>query len=335
LSRPNDVRIQITSKCNHYCSHCFASSNDGRTIKELSDTEFLSLIDQIAHEDLRAISITGGEPLVRSELVFKILEQLHDHPATKTLNTNGWFLSLPTAVRLKEAGMNIVQISLDSSNKKKHDSFRHLRGSYDRALDAIENSVKAGLEIHVRTTITSFNYDAMPDILKLAIRKGAHRLVVKPLIQSGRSSHNCRPLSPDQHRRAITDLLNLIRSDPNLTHKHVQFLTPCFPFLVDQEYVQYSEACECGDGLAFIACNGDVQPCGYAHLILGNLLETSLESIWSDSPDLLEWRDNRLNGKCLVCEFGEICRGGCRAAAYETTGGLTVPDPSCWLEESR
>jgi radical SAM protein with 4Fe4S-binding SPASM domain len=335
LPLPNDIRLQITSQCNHHCSHCFASSNDGKQIKELSDSEFLSLIDQIVHEELRAISITGGEPLVRSSLVFKILERLRGYEVTKTLNTNGWFLTLPTAIRLKEAGMNIVQISLDSSIEEKHDSFREMRGSHERALDAIENSAKAGIETYVRTTITSFNYDEMYSILELALKKGAHRLVVKPFILSGRGSRYCKTLTPEQHRRAVADLLSQIRSDPNLTHNHIQFLTPCFPFLVDKEYVQYAEACECGDNLAFIACNGDVQPCGYAHLILGNIMETSLESMWINSPDLLDWRENRLNEKCLDCEFGELCQGGCRAAAYETTGNMTSPDPACWLEESK
>jgi radical SAM protein with 4Fe4S-binding SPASM domain len=335
LTFPSDIRIQITSRCNHYCGHCFASSNDETTIEQLSDAEFLSLIDQIAHEELGAITITGGEPLNRSELIFKILEQLQNHPATKTINTNGWFLTKPRVIRLKEAGLNVVQISLDSSIKEKHDSFRGLRGSYDHALKAIEDSVAVGLETHVRITITSFNFDEMPAIVDLAIKKGAHRLVVKPLVPSGRGSHSIEPLSTEQHKRAVADLLKQIHVNPKLTQDYVHFLTPCFPFLVDKEYVKYSKPCECGNGLAFIACNGDVQPCGYAHLVLGNLLETSLEDIWSNSPDVREWRDNTLNGKCLVCEFGEICRGGCRAAAYETTGSLTIPDPTCWLEESK
>ncbi|TFH02946.1 MAG: radical SAM protein [Candidatus Thorarchaeota archaeon] len=335
MTFPSDIRIQITSRCNHNCGHCFASSNNERVSEELSDDVFLRVIDQINREELNAISITGGEPLIRPKLVFKILEQLRNHPATKTLNTNGWFLTKSLATRLKEAGLNITQISLDSSIEHKHDSFRELKGSHKRALKAIENSVQAGLETHVRTTITSFNYDEMPAILEMSLKKGADRLVVKPLISSGRGSLSCEPLSSEQHRNGVADLMNQIRVDPNLTPNHVQFLTPCFPFLVDQEYAKYSEPCECGKSLVFIAFNGDVQPCGYAHLTLGNLLETSLENLWSNSPHLLEWRANRLNGECLVCKFGEICQGGCRAAAYEATATLTSVDPICWLEDSK
>ncbi len=176
---PSDIRIQITSRCNHHCGHCFASSTNGAAIEELTDVEFLNIINEITHEELSAISITGGEPLVRSELVFKILERLRNHPATKTLNTNGWFLTRPIAKRLKEAGLDIVQISLDSGNEKKHDSFRELRGSHDRALKAIENSVKSGLETHVRVTITSFNYDEM----RVHHRKSCHRFSLSPFYQ--------------------------------------------------------------------------------------------------------------------------------------------------------
>ncbi|MHA2148287.1 MAG: radical SAM protein [Candidatus Thorarchaeota archaeon] len=315
MTFPSDIRIHITSRCNQYCGHCFASSNNETASEELSDDSLLRVIDQITRKELKAISITGGEPLIRPELVFKILDKLRNHPATKTLNTNGWFLTKSLAKRLKEAGLNITQISLDSSIEQKHDSFRELKGSHERALEAIENSVEAGLETHVRTTITSFNYDEMPAILEISLKKGAYRLVVKPLIPSGRGSLACKPLSPEQHRNAITDLLNQIRVDPSLTQNQVQFLTPCFPFLVDREY--------------------DVQPCGYAHLVLGNLLETSLENLWSNSPHLLDWRDNRLNGKCRVCEFGEVCQGGCRAAAYEATASLVSLDPTCWMEDSK
>lgn len=332
---PKDIRIQITAQCNHHCRHCFASSNDKTAVDELNDAEFLNIIDEIARENLRAISITGGEPLIRLGLVYKILERLRNHPAIITLNTNGWFLTKNVAGQLAEAGLDIVQISLDSSNEEKHDSFREMKGSYRRALQAIENSAEAGLVTHVRTTITPFNYYEMPSILELVLRQGAHRLVVKPLILSGRAPGHCEALSSEQHQRAVTDLLDLIHENPDLTQDQVQFLTPCFPFLIDQEYVQYSEACECGEGLAFIAANGDVQPCGYAHITLGNIQEKDLESIWNNSPDLSKWRENRLNGKCLVCKFSQICRGGCRAATYETTGTLTASDQICWLEESR
>ncbi|MFQ5831858.1 MAG: radical SAM protein [Candidatus Thorarchaeota archaeon] len=330
---PCDIRIQITSECNQYCSHCFASSNDGTMTEELSDTEFLNIIDQITRQELDAICITGGEPLVRSGLVFKILERLQNHSAIKTINTNGWFLTRQLAMRLEEAGLDTVQISLDSSIKEKHDSFRGLSGSHDRALEAIKHSVKAGLETHVRVTITPFNFDEMPAILDLALSKGAHRLVVKPLVPSGRASLSCEPVSPEQHKKAVMDLISLTGRNREETRDYVQFLAPCLPFLVDREYVKYSESCECGDGLAFITSSGDVQPCGYAHLVLGNLLETSLEHIWSSSAIIRRWRNGRLNGKCLTCEFGEICRGGCRAIAYETTGNLTSPDPTCWQED--
>jgi radical SAM protein with 4Fe4S-binding SPASM domain len=297
--------------------------------------EILNVIDEVAHETLKAISITGGEPLIRRELVYRILERLQNHPAKTTLNTNGWFLTKNVAKQLAEAGLDIVQISLDSCDEEKHDSFREMKVSYRHAIQAIENSVEAGLETHVRTTITPFNYYEMPSILELALEKGADRFIVKPLILSGRASSHSETLFPEQHQRAITDLLNQIRENPNLTQNQVQFLSPCFPFLIDRTYVQYSEACECGDRLAFIAANGDVQPCGYAHIPLGNILETDLESIWNNSQELSSWRENRLNGKCLVCEFSQICRGGCRAAAYEMHGDFTVPDPACWLEESK
>ncbi|MFQ5819425.1 MAG: radical SAM protein [Candidatus Heimdallarchaeota archaeon] len=332
---PKDIRLQITPRCNQYCKHCFAASTSEVKSRVLTDEEVLWVVDQIAREGLQALSITGGEPLLRKELVFKILSKFQGRSTVITLNTNGWFLNEQLARQLKQLGLNIAQISLDSVNSEKHDTFRGAKGSYDRAVQAIENCVNVGLKTHVRVTITSFNFDEMPELFKLVMNKNVHRLVVKPLIPSGRGGITSEKPNYEQHRKAIADLINQLEIHPNVPREYIQFLSPCFPFLINEEYTEYTEKCECGEGLAFITANGDVKPCGYTHMILGNLRGTPLEKLWTETPFLLKWRRTRLNEKCLTCEYAEICQGGCRAAAYETTGTLIHPDPLCWLEASK
>jgi len=329
---PKNIRLQVTPRCNQSCKHCFASSTSEVRSKELSDNEFLSVIDQIAGVDLEALTITGGEPLIRQKLVLKILERIKDLPIMKTINTNGWFLSESVARQLKQAGLDRAQISLDCVNPEEHDDFRGAKGAYKYAISAIENCVNMGIKTHVRATITSFNYDKMSKLLKLVLDKDAQRFIVKPFIPSGRGLTATEQLTYDQHRQAINDLIKYLKNNPDVSREQVQFLSPSFTFLISEEYAEFAEKCECGEELAFIAYNGDVQPCGYAHVVLGNLIDTPLKKIWAESPFLLKWRKTRLNEKCVTCKFAEICRGGCRAAAYETTGELTHPDPLCWLE---
>ncbi len=282
------------------------------------------------HPAVKAISFTGGEPLLRLSLVLGMLNKIKETPVVTTLNTNGWFLDMSTAKSLKDAGLGRVQVSIDSSIPEKHDSFRGTRGSHERALSAIENCFSKGIDVYARVTITSFNFNELREILHIVMKRGGQGIIVKPLVPSGRGKNIDETLSREQHMFAVTSLLEAIKSDSQIEREHVQFLTPSYPFLLGSEFVEYSDCCDCGEKLAFVASTGDVQPCGYTHYILGNLRERTLEEIWNDAPFLREWREKRVSGKCVSCEFADICRGGCRAAAFETTGRLDIPDPLCW-----
>ena len=214
---PSDIRLQITSRCNLNCQHCFTSSRIQSNNGELNNDKFLSLVDQIVDQRTKALSITGGEPLLRKDLVLRILERLNGHPAVTTLNTSGWFVNMKMAKKLKEAGLQIVQISLDSHEPKTHDRFRGMKGSHTRAMRAVVNCVKVGLKTLIRTTITPFNFDSMPEILDLILTKGSQGLVVKPLIPSGRGLQMDEPLTNEQHKRAIIDLIDMIRMDSRVS----------------------------------------------------------------------------------------------------------------------
>jgi radical SAM protein with 4Fe4S-binding SPASM domain len=74
---------------------------------------------------------------------------------------------------------------------------------------------------------------------------------------------------------------------------------------------------------------GDVFPCGYLPVKCGNVLEEKLSDIWYGSEDLARMRDSsKLEGKCGVCEYKQVC-GGCRARAYAGTGNYMAEEPFC------
>ncbi len=312
------------------CEHCFASANNGNENSDLPDNDFLLLFERILRPEVRAISFTGGEPLMRSDLVIKMLDRIKNTGITTTLNSNGWFLDNSLITKLKESGLSQVQVSLDSSTPEKHDAFRKKKGSYRHVIDAIRKCSENGLPIYARVTITSFNYNEMRSILNLVLENGGQGIIVKTLVPSGRGQNSESRPSREQQISAITWLVEAVKTSPDSTNEKVKFLTPSYPFLIDSQLVKYSDPCECGDKLAFISSSGNVQPCGYTHYVLGNLNEKPLEYIWNSSPFLLDWRKKRLNGKCLSCKFSAQCNGGCRAAAYETSGNLDTVDPLCW-----
>jgi radical SAM protein with 4Fe4S-binding SPASM domain len=89
--------------------------------------------------------------------------------------------------------------------------------------------------------------------------------------------------------------------------------------------------CLAGKNFVFVSRKGDVYPCGYFPLLVGNVRDRNFIDIWENSPELRALREGKLEGKCGRCSFARIC-GGCRARAYARTGNYLESDPSCRLE---
>src|SRR6185436_9601732 len=77
-----------------------------------------------------------------------------------------------------------------------------------------------------------------------------------------------------------------------------------------------------------ITPTGDVTPCPYMPVSVGNLRESSFDALWTTSPAFDALRDPRLGGRCGACEFSKVC-GGCRCRAYATYGDYLAEDPAC------
>ena len=86
----------------------------------------------------------------------------------------------------------------------------------------------------------------------------------------------------------------------------------------------------CGAGRFYVAMepNGDLQPCVFFPVKIGNILEDDFEELWRKNKLLEELRNKDLIKKCGECEYRYYC-GGCRARAYGYFGDHLMPDPGC------
>ncbi|MFV1858602.1 MAG: GTP 3',8-cyclase MoaA [Anaerolineales bacterium] len=151
LSRPlNDLRISVTDRCNFRCVYCMPKEVFGRKFQFLSREELLTFeeIDAITRAfhamGVRKIRLTGGEPLVRSQIekLVAMLSELHDTDLTMT--TNG--ILLPTlAEDLKAAGLKRVTISLDSLDDAAFQAMNDVGASVQDVLRGVEAAEGAGL----------------------------------------------------------------------------------------------------------------------------------------------------------------------------------------------
>ncbi|RKY06918.1 MAG: hypothetical protein DRP56_06590, partial [Planctomycetota bacterium] len=105
--------------------------------------------------------------------------------------------------------------------------------------------------------------------------------------------------------------------------------TPGQPHPAGARHGHVSRGCLAGSGVLFVGHSGIVFPCGYLPVNCGNILQTSLEEIWTHSTELARMRDTQqLKGKCGVCGYRTVC-GGCRARAFAATADYMNPEPMC------
>ena len=168
------LRVSITDRCNYRCIYC-QSEKEFEFIPHqeiLRFEEIVEIVQEAVNLGITKVRITGGEPLVREGIV-NFIKQLRkiDRLEDISLTTNAFFLS-EYAEKLKEAGLNRVNISLDSLQEEKYKKITR-GGSLGKALKGISSALKAGLlPIKINTVlIRGINDDEVEDFVRLALER--------------------------------------------------------------------------------------------------------------------------------------------------------------------
>jgi MoaA/NifB/PqqE/SkfB family radical SAM enzyme len=132
---PLSAHLDITWRCNERCVHCYLD-HDGKD--EMSTAEIKDVIRQLAECGTFFLSISGGEPLLRRDC-FEILEYARELRFNVKLKTNAVMIGAKEAARLKQLGIEQVQISIYSDRPEIHDAITKLPGSLRRSLEAIRH----------------------------------------------------------------------------------------------------------------------------------------------------------------------------------------------------
>lgn len=140
----NYLRVSITDDCNLNCKYCRPYAHISKKNNNISLGEICTIVDGFVKTGVDKVRITGGEPLVRSDIL-KIVEKIHKMDGIKDLamTSNGILLS-KYAKQLKEAGLNRVNVSLDTLDEKKYFEITK-GGSLKMVMNGLEAAKKAGL----------------------------------------------------------------------------------------------------------------------------------------------------------------------------------------------
>lgn len=324
--QPALVSWNLTKKCNLKCPHCYMEA--GRPAeRELTTGECLELIDEMRSLGTEMLILTGGEPLLRKD-IYEIARYASSHGIWVVMGTNGVLVTDKVAEKMVECGVKGVGISIDSLDPEKHNGFRGGPDAWKYSVKALEICRAHNLEVLVQTTVMDMNREEIADMIEFAYEKGAWAFNLYFLVQTGRGQE-MNDLSAETTEDILTDLVDL-QDD----YRPMLVRSKCAPQFKQIAYENgrgglESGGCMAGTRYCRITPGGDVTPCPYMDLAVGNVLEQSFAEIWQTAPELRDLRKPaKLKGRCGNCEFKELC-GGCRCRAYAATGDYLQEDPAC------
>lgn len=278
------IQIQYDYKCNFWCTHC--STEKFRKIKyerKLIVEDVKNIADQADELGLANFVITGGEPLTFKELP-ELIRVIDPNRFFIVIDTNGYLLTKEKCKELKELGIDKVQISIDSLNEQEHDEFRYKKGSHKKCLEGIDNLQEAGIICIISTVVTHqrVHSQELIDYLEFAKSKGIDVFITyaKP-VGAWEGNFDCLVTKDDM--KYIESLRNKYNVFTHLSSTYGQNL-----------------GCIAVKRVISIIPSGDVMPCPYIFVSLGNIFEESLKTIIQRGLNIKyfgEYQDT-----CLIAE---------------------------------
>ena len=354
LYAPFMIVWDFTKQCNLRCKHCYANATPLPAKDELTLSERMEVLRQLDEAGVAAISFSGGEPLMNRDF-WPVAEKAAEIGMYISVATNGTLITEGVAKKLKEIGVRYVEVSIDSPYPDAHDEFRGIPGAWEKAVRGIKNAKKVGLDVGIATTVTKINYGDMPDMIKLARELKVDRFIAFNFIPTGRGKEIIElDLSPDErmelleyfYQEWMSGELQIFSTAPMyaiVSLSHIDEGGKISPthfaeLAIPEEYMsagfalgEFLGGCGAGRIYCSIEHNGDIYPCVFLPIKVGNVIKDGFLKIWHESPILKMLRD-RDHYACSSCPYRYIC-GGCRARAYAYFNDIRGPDPSCSFNE--
>lgn len=320
------VSWNTTNQCNMFCDHCYRDAGI-KSEQELSTDQARKLIEEIKKANFQIMIFSGGEPLMRPD-IYELASFATGIGLRAVMGTNGSLITAETARQIKAAGFMAAGVSLDSLDPAKNNAFRKLGDAYQRTIAGMQHLREAGVPFQIHTTVMDWNVGELESITDFAIAIGAMAHHVFFLVPTGRAVNiEDEALKVAEYERTLARLMEKQRTVP------IEIKPTCAPQFIrvaDKKGVplRFSKGCLAGISYCIISPTGDVQPCAYLDMPLGNVKDQPFDKIWRESPVLHRLRTMEYQGKCGTCDYKVRC-GGCRARANYYNGDYMAEDTWC------
>lgn len=349
LHAPFLVVWDYTRICNLKCKHCYARA-DKLAHDELTTDQRKEVVDQLYDAGVAALSFSGGEPLMQKDF-FEIASYASSKHMYVTVATNGTLITKEVARKMKECGVKYAETSFDGPHEV-HDEIRGMKGTFEKSLAGLRNCIDEGIMTGMAMTVMRDNVAYVPEMVDLARDTGVDRFIAFNFIPVGYAEEvRYMDLSGKEREEVLKFLYEQMMESKDLeifstapeyarvalegTYKGGEGKVSVSHFATFDLHGKTVALTDfiggCGAGRLYCAIehNGDIQPCVFMPIRVGNVLEDGFMNVWQNSNMLKQLRDREiLEGACSSCKYKYIC-GGCRARAYAYFGDYLASDPGC------
>lgn len=320
LSAPYRMDLALTYRCNNSCAHCYNARP--RNYPELDTNAWKEILDRVWELRIPHVVFTGGEPTLRADLV-ELVAYAQDLGLVTGLNTNARCLADIALMRsLVEAGLDHVQITVESHNPAVHNHMVRAAGAWDESVAGLRNAVSSGIYLMTNTTLLRDNAEDLEAILNFLAEEKVPTVGLNALIYSGHGATVNTGL-------AEADLPPLLELASRLTRQHNQRLIWYTP----TQYCHFNpillslgiKGCTAALYNMCVEPDGQVIPCQSYYEPLGHILDDAWADIWNH-PLSLELRERKnIPEGCHHCDFLVECGGGCPLArAHQSVHPITA-----------
>jgi radical SAM protein with 4Fe4S-binding SPASM domain len=307
-SAPLRMDLALTFKCLNNCIHCYAGGP--HETAELNTSQWKEVIDCLSQIGIFILTFTGGEPTLREDLP-ELLHYAQNKGTVTGLITNGRKLKDKEYVKtLEKAGLDFVQVTLESHQPKIHDLMTAAKGSWKETVAGIKNAAQSQIYVTTNTTLSKYNAPEFLRTIDYIKELNVAAFGCNSLIYSGKANAISQEFALPVE--ALNELLPKIRDKAQQLNLKFLWYTPTQYCRFDPVQLGLGvKSCTAAMINMCVGPNGDVYPCQSYFESLGNILVDSWEKIWNH-PLAVKIRNREyVEPKCKDCPQLQICGGGC------------------------
>lgn len=311
------VLWEVTMACNLACRYCYNMFQVARpcpSASSVSREEAFVIANRILDAGIQTVVLSGGEPLILSEIVIEVGKFLSQKDVKVSVITNGTLITKNLAQQLQKAGLQVF-VSLTAPLEPLHDELVNKLGAYRKTIRGIKTLVDEGVCTGVNMVVTQRNKDLVQEMGFLAADIGAKAFSASRLIPPWDSRGNIEIEKLLLDRADVKKMfydLKIVRQRTDIP----VFTQSCYPLclMADFSAPVSLKYCSIGGPALAIGPKGEIRPCALMPHVCGNVLT---EGFGPSLERMSIWRtDSIVPDRCRACQLFEQCKGGCRITAH-------------------